>query len=117
MRHLKKGKKFGRKTDARKALLKGLVASLILKEKIQTTTSRAKQTRILAERLITIAKKQNLAALRFLKSRLPKKAADKLYYQIAIKFKDRKGGYTRLMKSPKRRLKDAGEVSYLELVK
>jgi len=117
MKHLKKGKKFHRKRDQRKALLKGLSANLILKERIKTTLEKAKETKSKVEKLITIAKKQNLVALRKVKEDLPEKAANKLYYEIAPLYKDRKGGYTRIIKTSIRKVRDASPLVILEFVK
>jgi len=117
MKHLKKGKKFHRKKDQRKALLKGLVANLILKERIKTTSVKAKETKSKVEKLITIAKKQNIVALRRVKEDLPEKAANKLYYEIALLYKDRKGGYTRIIKTSIRKVRDASPLVILEFVK
>ncbi len=117
MKHLKKGKKFHRKRDQRKALLKGLAANLILKERIKTTSVKAKEARSKVERLITIAKKQNIVALRRVKENLPEKAANKLYYEIAPLYKDRKGGYTRIIKTSIRKVRDASPLVILEFVK
>jgi len=117
MRHLKKGKKFHRKRDQRKALLKGLAANLILKERIKTTSVKAKEAKSKVEKLITLAKKQNLFALRRVKEDLPEKAANKLYYEIAPLYKDRKGGYTRIIKTSIKKVRDASPLVILELVK
>ena len=117
MRHLKEGKKFHRKTDQRRALLKGMAANLILKGKITTTESKAKETKRKVERLITIAKKQNLASLNRTKQELPLKAAKKLYYETASLYLKRKGGYTRIIKTSHRRKRDAVELVILELIK
>ena len=117
MKHLKKGKKFHRKRDQRKALLKGLAANLILKERIKTTLVKAKETKSKVEKLITIAKKQNIVALRRVKENLPEKAANKLYYEIAPLYKDRKGGYTRIIKTSIRKVRDASPLVILEFVK
>ena len=103
MRHLKRGKKFHRKKGQRIALFKGLVNNLILRGKIETTEAKAKAIRPKVEKLITIAKGQKLAALRILSARLPKKAAEKIYYEIAPRYQERKGGYLRIIKSGKRR--------------
>ena len=117
MKHLKKGKKFHRKRDQRKALLKGLAANLILKERIKTTSIKAKEAKSKVEKLITIAKKQNIVALRRVKENLPEKAANKLYYEIAPLYKDRKGGYTRIIKTSIRKVRDASPLVILEFVK
>jgi len=117
MKHLKKGKKFHRKRDQRKALLKGLAANLILKERIKTTLVKAKEAKSKVEKLITIAKKQSIVTLRRVKEDLPEKAANKLYYEIAPLYKDRKGGYTRIIKTSIRKVRDASPLVILEFVK
>ncbi|MDD3491837.1 MAG: 50S ribosomal protein L17 [Candidatus Pacebacteria bacterium] len=116
MKHLKKGRKFHRKRDQRKALLKSLAANLIIHEKIKTTLEKAKETKITVEKLITIAKKQDLVSLRNLKKKLPEKAANKLYYELAPLFANRKGGYTRIIKTSERRVRDAVSLVILEFV-
>ena len=116
MRHLKEGKKFHRKTDQRRALLKGMAANLILKGKITTTESKAKETKRKVERLITIAKKQNLASLNRTKQELPLKAAKKLYYETASLYLKRKGGYTRIIKLGPRK-SDGAKMAIIELIK
>lgn len=116
MRHLKKGRKFHRKKGQRKALFKSLINNLILKEKIETTEAKAREVRPKMERLITLGKKQNLASLRLLISRLNKKAAQKIYYQIAPRYKNRIGGYTRIIKSARRRKEDGAKMAVIEFV-
>lgn len=116
MRHLKKGRKFHRKKGQRNALLKNLIANLIVKERMETTEAKAKETKSAAEKMVTIAKKQNLASLRILLSRLNKKAAQKLYYQIAPRYAERKGGYLRIIKSAKFRKNDAAKMAIIEFV-
>jgi len=116
MRHLSKVKKFHRKRDQRRALFKILAHHLIMNEKIKTTTERAKYLRRIIEKLITIAKKQDLASLRRLLSKLPKKSAYKLFYEIAPRYLERNGGYTRVIKLPLRRKGDGAELSIIEFV-
>ena len=111
-----KVKKFHRKRDQRKALFKILAHNLIMKEKIKTTTEKAKYLRRIVEKLVTTAKKGNLAALRRLLSKLPKKSAYKLFYEIAPRYKERNGGYTRVVKLPLRRKGDNAELSIIEFV-
>lgn len=89
---------------------------LIMYERIKTTTERAKYLRRIIEKLITVAKKQNLSALRKLIAKLPKKSAYKLYYEIAPRYLERKGGYTRVIKLPVRRKGDNAELSIIEFV-
>ncbi len=117
MRHLKKGKKFHRKKGQRTALFKSLINNLTLEEKIETTEAKAKEIRPKIEKLITIGKKQNLAALRTLISRLTnKKAAQKIYYELASRYQNRKGGYTRIIKNVKMRKKDGAKMAVIEFV-
>ncbi|MGC8981560.1 MAG: 50S ribosomal protein L17 [Minisyncoccia bacterium] len=116
MKHLIKEKKFHRKRDQRRALIKIMLHNLIMKGKIKTTTERAKYLRSKIEKLITIAKKKDLSSLRNLLSKLPKKSAYKLYYEIAPKYEDRNSGYTRIIKLPFKRKKDGAELSIIEFV-
>ena len=116
MRHLKKGRKFHRKKGQRNALLKSLIGSLALKERMETTEAKAKEIRSLTEKLITLGKKQNLAALRLLISRIPKRAAEKIYYDLAPRYKDVKGGYLRIIKSVKMRKVDGARMAIIEFV-
>lgn len=115
MKHLIKTKKFSRKGNA-KALSRNLINNFVLNGKIKTTTTKAKYIKRIVEKLITIAKKQNTASLRLLISRMSKKSAYKLYYEIAPKMKERKGGYTKITKLPLKRKKDAAELSTIEFV-
>jgi len=116
MRHLKKGKKFHRKTGQRKAFMKSLSSNVILKNKITTTETRAKAVKSAVEKLVTLAKKQNLNALRLLLARLNKKAALKLYNDIAPKYKEKKGGYLRVIKMTKPRKGDSAPMALIEFV-
>lgn len=117
MRHLKKGKKFHRKTDQRKSLLKGLAANLIMHEKITTTSSKAKETKKKIEKLITLAKKQDLTSLKRIKAVLPDKAGKKLFYEIAPLYTKKRGGYTRIIKTALRKKRDGSDLVILELIK
>lgn len=116
MRHLKKGKKFHRKKGQRKAFLKNLANNLIMEGKITTTEIRAKEIKSVVEKFVTLGKKQNLASLRLLISKLPKKSAEKLYYEIAPRYKGRRGGYLRIAKSMNRRKRDGGGLATIEFV-
>lgn len=112
-------KKFHRKRDQRKALFKILMHHLIMNERIKTTHQRAKVLKSMIERLISKAKKENvqdLNRLRYLLERLPKKSAYKLFYEIAPRYKERTGGYVRIIKLPFRRIKDSAEMSLIEFV-
>ncbi|MFA6136123.1 MAG: 50S ribosomal protein L17 [Candidatus Paceibacterota bacterium] len=116
MIHQKKGKKFGRKRGQRRAFLKGLIGNLIKIGKITTTEIRAKETRSQTEKLLSLAKKQNVASLRILISRIGKTPAQKLFYEIAPKYLDRKGGYIRIIKLSKKRKGDASQMAVAEFV-
>lgn len=90
--------------------------NLIMNQKIATTEARAKEIRPLVERLVSFAKKQNLAALRNLLMRLPKESANKLYYEIAPKYQEKKGGYLRILKSMHTRKRDGAQQVVIEFV-
>ncbi len=109
-------RKFGRTRGPRKLFLQTLAHNLIMKGKITTTVTRAKSIRPIVERLVTIAKKQTLADFRRLLSALPKASAEKLYYDIAPKYKERKGGYLRIMKATEWRKRDAVDMAIVEFV-
>lgn len=116
MRHLNKGKKFGLKKGPRKAFLRLLANNLIMKERIKTTEARAKEIKRFVERMITHGKKQTPASLRFLMSKLSKQAAYKVYHDLAPRYKDRKGGYTRVEKHMSVRKHDASKMATIEFV-
>ncbi|OGY67895.1 MAG: 50S ribosomal protein L17 [Candidatus Harrisonbacteria bacterium RIFCSPLOWO2_02_FULL_45_10c] len=109
-------RKFHRKRGQRKSFLQGLANNLIMKERIQTTDTRAREIRPIVERMVTTAKKQNLASFRILLSKLPKTAASKLYYEIAKRYENRPGGYLRILKLGARRMRDASRQAIIEFV-
>ena len=116
MRHQRVAKKFGRSTKHRKMLMKSLVTNLILAESIKTTLPKAKEARKDADRIITIAKRGDLAARRLAASRLLEpKAVQKLFDKIAPSMKGRNGGYTRIVKTGMRK-GDAAEMCVLQWV-
>jgi large subunit ribosomal protein L17 len=116
MRHQNQGKKFGRKKGQRKAFLKGLAHNLISYEKITTTEARAKEVKKMVERLISYGKKQNIAGLRLLLKYLPKKSAYKVYNELAVRYKERKGGFLRIIKISKARKNDGAKMVRIEFV-
>lgn len=116
MRHLAKGRKFGRKSGRRKSFLESLYHNLIMAERIVTTDARAKEIKPRVEKLLTLAKKQNLASMRILLARLPKESALKLYYEIAPRYKERRGGYLRIIKVGSVRKRDAAPKTIVEFV-
>ena len=116
MRHQRVMKKFGRSSKHRKMLMRSLVTNLILAESIKTTLPKAKEARKDADGIVTVAKKGDLAARRLAASRLlDPKAVQKLFDKIAPSMKDRKGGYTRIVKLGTRR-GDAAEMCVLQWV-
>lgn len=116
MRHQKKKVTLDRDAAGRRSLLANLAESLILHEKIKTTKAKAKATRSLVERLITKAKKNDLAARRLLMRVLyTNNAIDKLMEVLGPRYLDRKGGYTRITLLGVRK-GDAGEEAMVELV-
>jgi large subunit ribosomal protein L17 len=116
MRHAVKGTKFGRKRGDRKNFIKSLETNLIMEGGIKTTPARAKEIRPRVERLVTVAKKQDLSSLRLLLRRLPEKPAFKLYHDIAPKYSDRKGGYLKIMKTAKSRVRDGADIVEIKFV-
>ncbi len=116
MRHRKKGKVLDRKVGPRTALLRGLAVSLILYEKIQTTKAKAKTIKPIVEKLITRGRENTLAARRYLLKYLYKEAAvKKVLEELSPRYKERKGGYTRII-NVGRRQGDAAEIVQIELV-
>jgi len=115
MRHQKKGRKFGRERDIRRAFMKSLAFNLVAKEKIKTTEARAKELRPFIEKFVTRAKKGNLANRRLLIARLGQQTTKKLFKKIAPKYKDKNGGYTRIIKLPPRK-SDASKMAIIEFV-
>jgi large subunit ribosomal protein L17 len=117
MRHLNKGRKLGRTMSHRAATLKALAGALIEHEAITTTIPKAREASRYVERLITIARAGTLAARRLVASRLASEAAaKKLFEDVAPRFKDRPGGYTRVIKLAKFRIGDGTQLARLELV-
>src|SRR5437764_4299394 len=115
-RHLNAGRKLGRNTGHRKALLRNLIRSVILSESIRTTTAKAKETRRVVEKLVTKARVGTLAARRLVHRTVRDQAAlAKLFETIAPRFKARPGGYTRLIHL-QNRPGDNAPMSILEFV-
>ena len=116
MRHLKTGRKFGRNSATRKALFKDLSISLIEHEAIKTTLPKAKELRGFLEPLITLAKTDSLSNRRFAFSKIRNKSAvGKLFSVIGPRFKERPGGYLRIIKMMPR-AGDAAPMAFIELV-
>lgn len=87
-----------------------------MENRIETTETRAKEVKPKVEKLVTIAKKNDLAALKLLMRRVPKDSAYKLYHEIAPQYKERKGGYLRIMKTAKTRKRDSAPKAIIEFV-
>jgi large subunit ribosomal protein L17 len=135
MRHLKAGRILGRNASHRLAMKRNLALALFRHERIVTTVAKAKEVRPFVERLITLAKKGDLHARRRAIALLgPVRSAEvkpsddpneedtrtivrKLFEDIGPRFKERPGGYTRIIKRHERRLGDAGQTAFLELLK
>ncbi|MDZ7370880.1 MAG: 50S ribosomal protein L17 [candidate division KSB1 bacterium] len=116
MRHLKSGRKLGRTYSHRKALLANIATSLLEHKSITTTTEKAKEARSVVERLITFAKKGDLASRRQVLRVVRNKALVKeLFETIAPMYADRQGGYTRVIKIGNRR-GDNASMAVFELV-
>jgi large subunit ribosomal protein L17 len=116
MRHLNSGSKLGRQPAHRRATLRALVTNVIERERITTTLRRAKETRPLVERLITLGKKDTLHTRRQAAAFLMTPAATKkLFQDIAPRFSDRPGGYTRIIHAGFR-IGDGADVAILELL-
>ncbi|HDB6862213.1 TPA: 50S ribosomal protein L17 [Staphylococcus aureus] len=119
-------RKLGRTSDQRKAMLRGLATSLIISERIETTEARAKEVRSVVEKLITLGKKGDLASRRNAAKTLrnveilnedetTQTALQKLFGEIAERYTERQGGYTRILKQGPRR-GDGAESVIIELV-
>ena len=116
MRHKKKGRQLGRKTKHRWALFRSLVTSLLEQERIETTEAKAKEIRGFTDRMISLGKEGSLPARRRALSFLRSKAVvSKLFSDVASRFRDRPGGYTRIIRT-RRRIGDAAEMVAIELV-
>lgn len=116
MRHRVKGKILGRKKEARLALLRGLAVELIIHEKIKTTLAKAKTLRPVVEKLITIGKDNSLNNFRQIYSFLQnRQATKKILENLGPRYRERRGGYTRIVKIG-RRQGDAAEMAVIELV-
>ena len=116
MRHLKAGWKLGRNTSHRRALLRNLVTSLILEERIETTPAKAKAMRPHVEKMITLGKRGDVAARRLAGGYLmTRESVDRLFNTVAPRFGDRNGGYLRIIHKGWR-TGDGAETCLIELV-
>ena len=111
-----KHRKLGRTSDQRKAMLRAMVTYLLENGQIKTTLTRAKEVAPVAEKMITLAKTNNLATYRQALAYITKEdVANKLFKEIGPKYADRNGGYTRIVKIGPRR-GDAAEMAIIQLV-
>ncbi len=116
MNHRKSGRKLGRNGTHRKALLRNMVTALLEHEQIQTTDAKAKELRGVADKMITLAKRGTLHARRQAESFVQDKGVtSKLFDELADRYRDRPGGYTRVIKLG-HRAGDAAPLSIIELV-
>lgn len=116
MRHRNYGRKLSRNTSHRRALLRNLVTSLLLEERIATTLAKAKAARGIAEQMITLAKRGDLHARRLAAAYcLSAPAVKKLFEEIAQRYANRNGGYTRIVRTGWRK-GDGADTAVLELV-
>ena len=116
MRHRIAGRKLGRRTSHRRALYRNMVTDLLKHEKLVTTEPKAKEVRGIAEKMITLGKKSGLHSYRqALSFIMDKKVTEKLFADLAPRYKERSGGYTRIIKLQPR-LGDGAPMVKLELV-
>ncbi len=116
MRHRIKKTTLGREKAHREMMLRNLAASILIYEKVTTTVAKAKAVRTLVEKSITVSKKDNLTSRRKLISTFPQKMAIKKAMEVLGKrYKDRQGGYTRIVKLPPRQ-GDGASMALIELV-
>lgn len=116
MKHMIAGRKLGVPKDERRALLRSLVVELILKERITTTVTRAKEASSLAEKVITFGKAGTVHDRRLALAEIPnKEAIAKVFDQLAKRYGERKGGYTHILKTGTRK-GDGAPTAILELV-
>jgi large subunit ribosomal protein L17 len=116
MRHNKAGRRLGRTTSHRIAMFRNMVTSLLNFERITTTDAKAKELRIIAEKMVTLGKRGDLHAMRQAASFIrEKKVVTKLFTAIAPRYKERNGGYTRIIKLGMRS-GDTAPLSMIELV-
>jgi large subunit ribosomal protein L17 len=115
MEHGKKNKKFHRESKQRLALMRGLIIALIKNNKIVTTEAKAKSLKTEIERLITKSKKNDLATIRDLSSRIGNESVSKLIKEIGSKYNDRNGGYVRIRKLAPR-VSDGSPMAMVELI-
>jgi len=116
MRHRKAGWKLGRNTSHRRALLRNLVTSLIMEERLETTVTKAKAMRPQVEKMISLGKRGDVSARRLAAAYLlTPDSVDRLFETVAPRYGDRNGGYIRIVRTGFRR-GDGGETAFIELI-
>ncbi len=115
MLRIKNKKRFGLKRDQRRAMMASICRALVLNEKIKTTEAKAKEVRPLIEKMVTRAKKEGIHNRRILASRTSDEVAEKLVKEIAPRYKDRSGGYTRIIKTSPR-FEDSARMAIIEFI-
>lgn len=116
MRHRKGGFKLGRNTSHRRALLRNLVTSVILNDRIHTTVTKAKASRPLVEKMVTLGKNGSVHARRqALAYLMTPESVDRLFTTVAPRYATRNGGYTRIVRTGQRQ-GDAAEMAFIELL-
>ncbi|MDX9714867.1 MAG: 50S ribosomal protein L17 [Dissulfurispiraceae bacterium] len=116
MRHRVAGRLFGRTANQRKALLRGLVSSLLEHQRIETTLARAKAIKGIAEKMVTFGKQNDLHSKRMVFSYIPNRAVvAKLFSEIAPRFADKNGGYLRIVQT-RLRVNDRAPMAIIEFV-
>ncbi|MEK7712408.1 MAG: 50S ribosomal protein L17, partial [Nitrospirota bacterium] len=116
MRHKVSGRLFGRTANQRKALLKGIVSSLLEYQRIETTLAKAKAAKGIAEKIVTMGIKGDLHSKRLVLSYIPNRAVvSKLFSEIAPRFSNRNGGYLRLVQT-RNRVNDGAPMAVLEFI-
>ena len=116
MRHLKKGRKFGRTRDQRRSMYRTMLGELILCNRITTSHAKARELRPAMEKLITLARQGRLSGRRLLLRRLPEEAVKKLITETGPRMASRSGGYTRIVKLGPRK-SDSSQMAIIEFVK
>ncbi|MBI5913095.1 50S ribosomal protein L17 [Candidatus Azambacteria bacterium] len=115
MKHLNKTRKFHRETGQRAALLKALMTALITNGKIKTTEAKAKEVRPRIEKMVSKAKVKDINTVRLIRRTFAENVTKKLFDEVAVKYKERNGGYTRIVKLGQRR-SDGSEMAQIEFV-
>jgi len=117
MKHLQKGRKFGRIRKVRRSLIRSLLNNFIKVEKMTVTEAKAKEIRPLVEKMVTRAKKNTVSNRRMLSKSLAPEQVKKLFGEITPRYIERRGGYTRIIKLGRRKTGDASPMAIIEFIK